>query len=91
MGGGVAKSELQTIPEANPINFAPHIRVPKLMLNGRYDEDTHLLTQAEPLYKLLREPKRLVLYEGGHIPPIEFLVTVMNGWLDETLGPVKHE
>jgi hypothetical protein len=43
------------------------------------------------LFKLLREPKRLVLYEGGHIPPIEFFVATMNAWLDETLGPVKQE
>ena len=91
MGGGVAKYDLQTLPEANPINFAPHIRAPKLMANGRYDEDTHLQTEAEPLYKLMREPKRLVLYAGGHVPPIEFLVTMLNSWLDETLGPVKRE
>jgi len=48
-------------------------------------------TEAEPLYKLLRAPKRLVLDDGSHIPPIEFLVTTMNGWPDETLGPVKRE
>ena len=51
MGGGVVKSDLQIIPEANPINFAPHIRAPKLMAHGRYDEDLPLKTEAEPLYK----------------------------------------
>ena len=85
------KSDAQTIAEANPINFAPHIRATKLMAHGRYDEDTSLKTMAEPLYKLLREPKRLVVYEGSHIPPLEILVTTINGWLDETLGPVKRE
>jgi formylglycine-generating enzyme required for sulfatase activity len=91
LGAGVGQHDVATISEANPINFAPHIRAPKLMAHGRYDEDTPLKTRAEPLYKLLREPKRFVLYDGGHIPPIEFLVTTMNGWLDETLGPVKRE
>ncbi len=90
-GAGLQKEDLQTIAEANPINFAPHIRGPKLIVQGRYDEDTPLKTQSEPLFKILREPKRLMLYDGGHIPPIEFFVTTMNGWLDETLGPVKHE
>jgi hypothetical protein len=46
---------------------------------------------GEPLYKLLREPKRLILYDGGHIPPTELFVPTMNAWLDETLGPVKRE
>jgi hypothetical protein len=61
------------------------------MSHGRYDEDVALKTEAEPLYKLLREPKRLVLYDGGHIPPLGFFVPIMCGWLDETLGPVKRE
>jgi len=91
LGAGLEKSAVQTIAEANPMNFAPHIRAPKLMAHGRYDEDTPLKTQAEPLFKLLREPKRLVLYDGTHVPPIESFVTTMNGWLDETLGPVKRE
>ncbi|MBA2734036.1 MAG: SUMF1/EgtB/PvdO family nonheme iron enzyme, partial [Acidobacteria bacterium] len=90
-GAGVEKSEAQYIAEANPINFAPHIRAPKLMTHGRYDENISLKTRAEPLYKLLREPKRLVIYEGSHIPPIEFFVTKTNSWLDETLGPIKRE
>jgi hypothetical protein len=90
-GAGVAQFDLQTIAEASPINFAPHIRAPKLMSHGRYDEDTPLKTRGEPLFKLLREPKRLVLFDGGHIPPFELFVPTMNAWLDETLGPVKRE
>jgi len=91
LGAGLRKSYVPWIAEANPINFAPHVRATKLMIHGRYDEVLPLKTKAEPLYKLLPEPKRLVLYDGGHAPPFEFLVTTMNGWLDETLGPVKRE
>jgi cephalosporin-C deacetylase-like acetyl esterase len=90
-GAGLSEFDLQTIPEASPINFASHIRSSKLVLNGRYDEDTPLKTRGEPLFKLLSEPKRLLLYDGGHIPPSEFFVLTMNAWLDETLGPVKRE
>jgi pimeloyl-ACP methyl ester carboxylesterase len=86
---GTGIDNLPYIPEANPINFAPHIRGPKLMFHGRYDETNPLKFAAEPFYKLLREPKRLVLYEGGHRPPLEVLVPTMNGWLDEKLGPVR--
>ena len=91
MGAGVSKFDSQTIAEASPVYFAPHIRGPKLLMSGRYDEDVALKTQAEPLFKLLREPKRLVVFEGGHIPPLELFVTTMNRWLDETMGPIKHE
>ena len=91
LGGGLSKADSQRIAGANPVDFAPHISAAKLMAHGRYDEDVSLKTGAEPLFKLLREPKRLVLYEGGHIPPLEFFVTTMNAWLDETLGPVKRE
>jgi dipeptidyl aminopeptidase/acylaminoacyl peptidase len=91
MGAGLRKPYAQWIPEANTVNFAPHILAPKLMMHGRYDENLSLKTEAEPLFKLLREPKRLVIYDGGHIPPLELLVTTMNNWLDETLGPVKRE
>jgi serine/threonine protein kinase/formylglycine-generating enzyme required for sulfatase activity len=91
LGAGVEKVDLQTIDEADPINFAPHIRGPKLMLHGRYDEDTPLDTRGKPLFDLLPEPKRLILYDGGHIPDYRVLVTIINSWLDETMGPVKHE
>jgi len=91
VGAGVRTSYAQWIPEANPINFAPHIRAPKLIVQGRYDENISLKTECEPLYKVLPEPKRMVLYDGGHVPPYEFFVTTMNGWLGESLGPVKHE
>jgi serine/threonine protein kinase/cephalosporin-C deacetylase-like acetyl esterase len=91
VAGGISPfSDKWTIAEAAPSNFAPHIKVPKLMLNGRYDEVIPLKTQIEPLYKLLREPKRRYLYDSGHTPPFEIIVPVINGWLDETLGAVRR-
>lgn len=61
------------------------------MFQGRYDENLPLRIDAEPLFKLLSEPKRMVIYDGGHVPPFEFLITTMTSWFDETLGPVKPE
>ena len=91
MGFGLPKTYLGCIPEANPIYFAPHVRAPKLMLNGLYDEVAPFKSTAEPLYKLLRQPKRLEVYVGGHMPPFEVAVPIVNRWLDRTLGPVQQE
>ena len=90
-GAGLRKGFLSFVAGANPIGFAPHVRGPILMMHGKYDESLSLKTEAEPLFKLLPQPKRLVLHEGGHVPPFEFSVTTINKWMDETLGPVKHE
>jgi serine/threonine protein kinase len=91
MAGGVRKRNLNALSEINMINFAPHIKAPKLLLNGKYDEVFALETEAKPFYKLLREPKKMVLVESGHVPPIEQRVPIINRWLDETLGPVKFK
>lgn len=80
-----------SIAEANEINFAPHVKAPKLMLNGRYDEQFSWKTEAEPLFKLLSEPKHLELYDGGHTPPPEIAVPSVGKWLNQTLGEVQSE
>ena len=83
------RSYLRKLPEANSINFAPHLP-PTLMLHGNNDEEFHYYTSALPLWNLLPEPKKLVLVDGaGHVPPLEARVPAINQWLDETLGPVR--
>lgn len=89
VGGGIDERLQPTRPEANSINFAPYIEPPTLLLNGKYDEEHPYLTRALPLWNLLTEPKKFVLVEGGHHPPPEARVPVINEWLDKTLGPVN--
>ena len=91
MGAGLLRSWAGMIAEANGVNFAPHIAAPKLMIHGRYDEAIPYRTEGEPLYRLLREPKRLLLFDQGHVPALELSVPALNSWLDETLGPVRRE
>ncbi len=91
MGAGLVKTHALRLPPANPINMAPHIRAPTLLLQGRYDEDTPLKTHTEPFFKLLSEPKRLVVYDGGHVAPPEIVLTTVGGWLDQILGPVRRQ
>ena len=79
------------VPRASNVNFAPHIRVPVLMVNGRNDEEHPWLTRALPLWNLLREPKKLVLIDGAsHVPPPELRVPPINAWLDQQLGSPKR-
>jgi formylglycine-generating enzyme required for sulfatase activity/tRNA A-37 threonylcarbamoyl transferase component Bud32 len=91
LGGGIDERVQPTLPEASNINFAPYIQPPKLLLNGRDDEEHPWLTRALPLWNLLREPKQLVLVPGGgHMPPLEARVPAINTFLDKTLGPVRR-
>ena len=91
IAAGIDERVHPTLPEASNINFAPRLRTPKLMLNGRLDEEHPWLTRALPLWNLLPEPKDLVLVEGaGHTPPQSALVPAMVTWLDRILGPVQQ-
>lgn len=90
VAGSIPLGAESWIAEASPLKLAAHIRAPKLMLNGRYDEVNPIRTNVEPAFKLLREPKRMQLYDAGHSPPLEIIVPVINGWLDETLGKVTR-
>jgi hypothetical protein len=91
VGSGLRQAYSNWIAEANIINFASHIRGPIMLLHGKYDENLSLKREAEPLYKMLPEPKQMVTYEGGHVAPMELMVRTMNGFLDQTMGPVKRE
>lgn len=87
IGAGIDERVHPTLPEASNINFAPRIRGPKLVLNGREDEEHPWLTRGLPLWNLLTEPKELQLFDGGgHVPPIEQRVPAMLDFLERHLG-----
>jgi formylglycine-generating enzyme required for sulfatase activity/dienelactone hydrolase len=89
VGGGIDERYLPALPEARSFNFAPHIAAPKLLLSGRYDEEHPWSSRGLPLWRVLREPKRLTIVDGGHLPRAEERVPAINAWFDETLGPVR--
>jgi hypothetical protein len=60
------------------------------MLHGLYD-DGHPERASRSLYALMSEPKRRQTFVGGHIPPPEIAVPMINPFLDETLGPVARQ
>ena len=89
-GTGISPREIAYAAAANRINFVSRITAPTLMLHGRYDEDKSLRSEAEPMFRLLSAPKRLEVFEGGHIAPQEVGIPLITKWLDETMGPVQQ-
>ena len=80
------------LPEADPMNFAPHVKIPVLMINGRYDFVFPLETCQVPLFQALGSPpqdKKHVLFDTGHAPPFLPMMKESLDWLDHYLGPVK--
>ena len=79
-------------PEADPVNFAPRVHQPVLMVNGLDDFDLPYRTAQVPLFKALGTPeadKKHATFPGGHIPPEPQLVfKEILSWLDKYLGPV---
>lgn len=83
----------KTRPEVDPINFAPRITVPTLMLSGRYDFFYPSASSQEPMFRLLGTPtehKRRIIYEAAHDIPRHDLIRDSLDWLDRPyLGPVR--
>lgn len=80
------------LPESDPFNFAPRVKAPVLMVNGRYDFLFPVGLSQDPLFRLLGPPteqKRRVMYNVGHdIPRAEESRESLD-WLDRYLGPVR--
>jgi eukaryotic-like serine/threonine-protein kinase len=82
----------EQLPEVDQVNFAPHVKAPVLMLNGRFDFIWPPRISQEPMFRLLGTPtehKRRVVYDTGHeVPRTETIKESLN-WLDKYLGSVR--
>ena len=91
LGGGLLSVRLP--PETEHLNFAPRIRVPTLMVNGRSDFSYPYETSQLPLFQLLGLPadrRAHVTFEGGHIPlRVHDLIRTILDWFDKYLGLVE--
>ncbi|MCA9183517.1 MAG: hypothetical protein KDA51_18780, partial [Planctomycetales bacterium] len=88
---GAGFSEPETFPVVSPINFAPRVTIPVLMLSGRYNTFFPVEKAVEPMYQLLGTPeanKRLLTFDSGQFIPQKDLTREAIGWLDRYLGPV---
>jgi pimeloyl-ACP methyl ester carboxylesterase len=91
--GGLYQQRLP--PEADFFNFLPRVRVPVLMLNGRYDYTFPVDSSQKPYFRWLGTPekdKRHVVYDAAHdvmVNRTEVVKEVLS-WLDQYLGPVAR-
>jgi serine/threonine protein kinase/formylglycine-generating enzyme required for sulfatase activity/dienelactone hydrolase len=91
--GGICACERH--PTADPANFAPHVRIPMLMINGKEDSIFPYETAQKPLFNLLGTPraqKRHILFPGEHSIAWEYRKQYhkeIMDWLDKYLGPVR--
>ncbi|MGI9103307.1 MAG: bifunctional serine/threonine-protein kinase/formylglycine-generating enzyme family protein [Terriglobales bacterium] len=87
LGGGLEQQK--TLPECDPFNFAPRVKQPTLMVNGRYDYFFPVETSQDHLFRTLGSAppdKRHVIFEAGHVPPNDLVMKEVLSWLDKYLG-----
>jgi len=78
-------------PEYDQITYLPRVRIPMLMMNGKYDFDFTLETQ-QAFYDFLGTPeedKHWLLYEHVHGAPLPDLINESLAFLDKYFGPVN--
>ena len=80
------------LPEADEINFAPRVKIPVLMLNGRYDFIFPVDTSQVPMFRALGTPlKQHKILETPHnvFASGSDTIRIVLDWLDQYLGPVE--
>ncbi len=83
----------KALPEADPINFVGRVRLPVLMVNGRWDSAFPVETAQLPIFRRLGTPekdRRHVLLDTGHQTFGKDFIRESLDWLDKYLGPVKR-
>jgi class 3 adenylate cyclase/dienelactone hydrolase len=79
-------------PEADMAYFLPRVKVPTLMINGRFDS-IFPLDAIMGMYNLLGttdDQKKLVLFESDHLAPMADVISETNLWLDQHFGKVDY-
>ncbi len=70
--------------EVDAINYTPRIKMPTLMLNGRFDQFFPLETSQKPMFQFLGTPdedKEHYVFQSGHNVPQKELIARHLGWL----------
>jgi serine/threonine protein kinase/dienelactone hydrolase len=78
--------------EVNEINYVGRVKLPTLMLNGKYDMTFPYELTVKPMFDLLGTPldkKELKRYDTDHYIPRNEFVKETLVWLDRYLGPLK--
>jgi dienelactone hydrolase len=91
---GGFRQRVEAPPAVRRVNMAARIKVPVLMINGKYDQLFPLETSQIPLLKILKTPKedkRHVILDTDHSVWVKHDIVIKEilDWLDKYLGPVK--
>ena len=73
--------------------ICPGLKIPTLMLNGKYDMILPYDRSIKPMFELLgtaEKDKELKLYDTDHIPPKNEFIKETLAWLDKYLGKVEN-
>ncbi len=79
---------------ADPFNFIPRIKVPTLMLNGKYDSFFPIETAQKPFFENLgtaTADKKHIITESNHFVlayQANLAIRETLDWFDQYLGPV---
>jgi len=82
-----------SLPEVDAFNFAPRVRVPVLLLNGRFDFFYPVDTSQVPMFQRFGSfegQKRRVVYDTGHNIPRPELIKESLDWLDQYMGKTQE-
>ena len=82
----------KTGPEVDTFNFVPRVHQPVLMLNGKYDHFFPTASSQEPMFRLLGtspSEKHRVVFDSGHLIPLDLMIKESLDWFDRYLGPVR--
>jgi dienelactone hydrolase len=82
------------LPEVHAINYVSRVKIPTLMLNGKYDYRYNIDINVTPFFKLLGTPEKdkiLKVYETDHYVPRSEMIKEVLAWCDKYLGPVKFK
>jgi dienelactone hydrolase len=93
LDGGFFQNE-HPLPGMDQVDFAPRLKKPVLMVNGRYDATFPYESAQVPLFRLLGTPaadKRHVVFDSPHDVRLrrDDLIREVLAWYDKYLGPVK--
>jgi DNA-binding winged helix-turn-helix (wHTH) protein/dienelactone hydrolase len=93
VSGGLFPDVSNVHPMMDILNYAPRIRIPVLMINGRFDHIYPYERSQKRLFELLGAPadrKSLRLFDVGHFAyPPHAVAIAATDWLDQYLGPVR--
>jgi eukaryotic-like serine/threonine-protein kinase len=89
--GGFLQKNIK--PEMDQINYVTRVKVPTLMLNGKYDVlGFPYETTVKPMFDMIGTPKEyknIILYDTDHYMPRNDLIKETDAWLNKYLGQPK--